>query len=329
MESLSGRPVPLAYPERARHLPWWRALWNYGRTNWILYLLGLPGLLVIFLIRYIPMFGLVVAFEDFRPETGFLSKWVGFRNFDVLFNSPAAVRLVRNTVVLNGLFLAVTLVCSILVALLLNEIRIAWFKKITQSLMFLPFFVSWSVVAIIVDGMLRQRAGTLTPLVVLIAGSPVDPFAKATWWPWILTIIRIWKDTGASCIIYLAVLTSINPELYEAAAMDGVNRIQRVTQISLPLLVPTIILMTLLAIGRIFYGDFGMIYTIIGQYPMLYTTTDVIDTYLIRALQSNANFGMSTAMGFLQALLGFVFVYGSNWLVKRYSEARGEDYSLF
>jgi putative aldouronate transport system permease protein len=275
------------------------------------------------------MFGIIVAFEDYRPQTGFFSEWVGLRNFDLLFNSPMALRLVRNTVLLNVLFLVVTLFASVTAALLLNELHIRWFKRISQSLMFLPFFVSWTVVAMIVEGLFHEDFGVLMPLVEAVTGESVNVFVKASWWPWILAALRVWKGTGSGCIVYLAVLTNVNPELYEAAAMDGANRIQRLRFISLPLLVPTVVLMTLLAIGRIFYGDFGMIYNILGTRPMLYETTDVIDTYLIRALQSNANFGLSTAMGLIQAVLGFLFVFGSNWAVRKYSERRGEDYALF
>lgn len=312
-----------------RSMTWWQALWEHARTNWTLYLLALPGILLIFLLRYIPMFGIIVAFEDYRPQTGFFSEWVWFRNFDLLFNSPMALRLVRNTLLLNLIFLVTTLFASVTAALLLNELRVKWFKRVTQSMMFLPFFVSWTVVAMIIEGLLHEQFGALMPLVEAVTGDSVNIFTRAELWPWILALVRIWKGTGSGCIVYLAVLTNVNPELYEAAAMDGANRIQRLRFISLPLLIPTIVLMTLLAIGRIFYGDFGMIYNILGARPMLYSTTDVIDTYLIRALQSNANFGMSTAMGLLQAVLGFIFVFGSNWLVRKYSQKRGEDYALF
>lgn len=308
---------------------WWQVLWEYSRTNWALFLLAAPGIVLIFLLNYIPMFGIIVAFEDFRPQTGFFSKWVWFRNFDLLFNSPMALRLIKNTVFLNLLFLVITLVASVLAALLLNELQVKWFKRISQSLMFLPFFVSWTVVAMIVEGLFHEQFGVLMPIIESVLGESVNVFAIAEWWPWILALLRVWKGTGSGCIIYLAVLTNVNPELYEAAAMDGANRVQRLRFISLPLLVPTVVLMTLLAVGRIFYGDFGMIYNILGTRPMLYSTTDVIDTYLIRALQSNANFGLSTAMGLIQAVLGFLFVFGSNWIVKKYSEKRGENYALF
>jgi putative aldouronate transport system permease protein len=144
-----------------------------------------------------------------------------------------------------------------------------------------------------------------------------------------LTAIRVWKGTGAGCIIYLAMLVSIDPGLYEAAAIDGASRWQRMRFISLPSLAPIVVLLVLLDVGRIFFGDFGMIYAVIGDKAQLYPTTDVIDTYLLRALRTNSNYGFSAAVGLLQSVLGFICIFGSNWLVKHYSERRGEDYSLF
>jgi putative aldouronate transport system permease protein len=195
--------------------------------------------------------------------------------------------------------------------------------------MFLPFFMSWTVVAMLVYGFFDYEAGMINTILKDLGIERVSFYSKPEWWPVILTTLRIWKGTGSGCILYLAVLVGIDPQLYEAAQIDGASRWARIRRISLPLLAPTIILVTLLAIGRIFYGDFGMIYAIVGNSASLYPTTDVIDTYIIRALQSTTNFGMSTAVGLSQSVLGFICVFGSNWVVKRWSEARGEDYSLF
>jgi putative aldouronate transport system permease protein len=327
--------IEISQPHRATAVQpsgvkgWAQELWEYSRANWPLFLLGLPGIAIIFLINYVPMFGVAVAFQDYRPQTGFLSEWVGLRNFALLFNSPAAFRIVRNTVLLNAIFLSTGLICAISMALLLNEIRLKWFKRISQSIMFLPFFLSWSVVSVLVEGQLSKDFGALTRFWFEMTGQSVDFYTQANWWPWILMVIRIWKDTGSGCIIYLAMLAGINPELYEAASIDGASRFQRVRAISLPLLIPTAILLTLLAVGRIFYGDAGLLYTVTSPFVALYPTTDIIETYIIRALRTNVNFGLTTAMGLLQSVMGFVFVMGSNWLVKRYSQRRGEDYSLF
>lgn len=292
-------------------------------------LLALPAILLIFLLKYIPMFGIVVAFEDFQAGKGFLSPWVGLRNFRLLFGSPILWRLVRNTISLNVLFLVAGTAFSVGMALMLNELSRPLFKKVAQSIMYLPFFMSWTVVAMLLYGFFDYESGMINSVLRAFNISPVFFYDKPAWWPAILTVLRIWKGTGSGCILYLAVLVGIDSQLYEAAEIDGASRWQRIRFISLPLLTPTIILVTLLAIGRIFYGDFGMIYTVVGDNALLYPTTDVIDTYIIRALATTTNFGMSTAVGLSQSVLGFICVFGSNWLVKKWSQRRGEDYSLF
>jgi putative aldouronate transport system permease protein len=297
--------------------------------NHLLLLLALPGVVLIFLLRYIPMFGIVVAFQDFHASTGFLSPWVGLHNFRLLFGAPVIWRLVRNTITLNVLFLIAETIFSVGTALMLNELGRPLFKKVAQSIMYLPFFMSWTVVAMILYGFFDYEGGLVNSVLRSLSISPMSFYDKPEWWPVILTTLRVWKGTGSGCILYLAVLVGIDSQLYEAAEIDGASRWQRMRFVSIPLLVPTIILLTLLAIGRIFYGDFGMIYTVVGSNALLYPTTDVIDTYIIRALQTTTNFGMSTAVGLSQSVLGFICVFGSNWLVRKWSERRGEDYSLF
>jgi putative aldouronate transport system permease protein len=302
-----------------------RNLLNYK----LLVLLAAPGLLLIFVINYIPMFGIVIAFEDFRAETGFLSQFIGLKNFELLFGSPIVGRLVFNTISLNTLFIICETIVSVGMALVINEIGNRFFRRIFQSIMFLPFFMSWAVISMLLFGWFDYEVGLLNTLLRSSGLDRISFYDNPDIWPGILAFLRVWKGTGSGCILYLAVLVGIDPQLYEAAAIDGASRLQRIRRISLPLLVPTIILVTLLSIGRIFYGDYGMIYAIIGSSASLWPTTDVIDTYIIRALQSTANFGMSTAVGLSQSVLGFICVFGSNWIAKKWSERRGEDYSLF
>lgn len=306
-----------------------KALWAYIKDNWILFALGTPAVILIFLFSYIPMMGTVMAFQDYSPRTMFASPFVGFRNFRLLVESPLVGRLIYNTIVLNFMFIVATTTCSVIVGLLLNEVRLAYYKRGLQSIMFLPFFMGWTIVSMVLFGLLDYQVGTVNALLTKFGYERILITDNAGWWPWILTIVRVWKGTGAGCIIYLAVLTGIDPQLYEAAAMDGANRWQRIRHVSLPSLIPVIILLVLLDIGRIFFGDFGMIYALVGDKAQLYATTDVIDTYLLRALRSNANYGFSAAIGLLQSVLGFICIFGSNWLVKKYSQRRGEDYTLF
>ncbi len=302
----------------------WREFVQYARQNWTLFFLALPGMVALFLFSYVPMFGTVVAFEDFSPRTGFLSPWVGLRNFRLLWGSSMLFRIVKNTILLNAMFIIATTTFAVVVALLLNEVRSRLFKRVSQSLMFLPFFMGWTIVAMVLFGLIDYQVGTINGLLTRMGFERIIITDKPALWPWILTAIRVWKDTGSGCIIYLAVLVGIDPQLYEAAAIDGANRWQRMRHISLPALTPTIILLTLLAIGRIFYGDVGMIYAVVGDKAALFPTTDVIDTYILRALRSNMNFGMSAAVGLSQSILGFIFVFGSNRLARKYF-----DYSLF
>jgi putative aldouronate transport system permease protein len=324
------RPQVQSPPHRStRKRPFHQELFAYIRENWLLFAIGAPALILIFLFSYIPMFGTVIAFQDYSPRTMFSSPWVGFRNFRLLVESPLVMRLVINTLTLNGMFIIATTFFAVLSALLLNEVRLVTFKRVAQSLMFLPFFMGWTVVAMVLYGLIDYQVGTINALLEALGRERIIITDDPSRWPWILTMIRIWKGTGSGCIIYLAALTSIDPQMYEAAAIDGANRWQRMRFISLPSLTPVIILLVLLDIGRIFFGDFGMIYAVIGDKAQLYPTTDVIDTYLLRALRTNSNYGFSAAIGLLQSVLGLICIFGSNWFVKKYSERRGEDYALF
>lgn len=305
------------------------AVWQFLRDNWILMAIAAPGMLLIFAFSYLPMFGMVMAFEDFSPRTGFLSPWVGWKNFSLLWQSPQILRLVKNTLLLNTMFITATTFCSIGAALLLNEIRNVYFKRVTQSIMFLPFFMGWTIVSMVLYGLIDYEVGTINSLIVMFGGERIIITDKPELWPAILTLIKIWKGTGSGCIIYLAVLVGIDPQLYEAAAIDGANRWHRIRYISLPSLVPVMILLVLMDIGKIFYGDFGMIYAVVGNRALLYPTTDVIDTYILRALRANSNYGLNAAVGLSQSVLGLICIYGANWLAKVYSRRRGEEYGLF
>lgn len=331
MTTATQTPRPhLQAPVRAKpRRPLHREIALYVRENWLLFLLGTPALFLIFLFSYIPMMGTVIAFQDYSPRTMFNSPWVGFRNFRLLVESPLVMRLIINTLTLNAMFIVATTFFAVTSALLLNEIRLVSFKRIAQSIMFLPFFMGWTVVAMVLYGLIDYQVGTINAFLSRMDMERVIITDNADLWPWILTLIRVWKGTGAGCIIYLAVLTSVDPQLYEAAAIDGASRWQRMRFISLPGLVPVIILLVLLDIGRIFFGDFGMIYAVIGDKAQLYRTTDVIDTYLLRALRTNSNYGFSAAVGLVQSVLGLICIFGSNWLVKKYSQRRGEDYAIF
>jgi putative aldouronate transport system permease protein len=306
-----------------------RKLGVYLRSNWLLYVIAGPGLLAILLFTYMPMLGNVIAFQDYSPVTLWSSPWVGLKNFRMLTTSPIFLRLVWNTIFLNMLFIAAETISGVTLALLINEIRLQWFKRIAQSFMFLPYFIGWPVVGVMLLSFISYDAGVLNNAMEMVGLERIAYTNTPEIWPGLLAVIRIWKYAGAQCIIYLASLASIDPQLYEAAAIDGASRVQRMRFISLPLMTGIVILLVLLSIGRIFYGDVGMIYALIRDYAELYPTTDVIDTYLLRALRANSNYGFSAAVGLIQSVVGFILVIGSNWIVRIYSRRKGEDYALF
>jgi putative aldouronate transport system permease protein len=283
------------------------------------YLLAVPGLLFFIVFCYLPMFGVVIAFKDFQMSKGVLgSPWNGFRNFEFFFTSGDAWRVTRNTLFLNSLFIIFITFFQVLFAIALNEIKSDGFKRICQSIMFLPYFMSWIIVSVIVSGFLGSDMGVINKALNAMGMEPVAWFSRPDLWPAILVALNVWKWTGYGVIIYLAAIVGIDGSLFEAAVIDGAGRARRILHITLPLLKPTIMILTLLSIGKIFVGDVGLIYGIIGDNAMLFSTTDVIDTFVLRALRTSSDLGMSTAIGLWQSVMGFVVVLFSNRFARRY-----------
>lgn len=288
--------------------------------NRTLLLMFLPVAALLFLFNYLPLAGLVIAFKDFDFAKGiFGSGWMDplLNNFDYLFSSDAAFRAIRNTILLNALFIFVGLLFEVGLALLLNEIRNKYFKRVTQSLTFLPFFISWIVVGVFAYNLMSYENGAFNRMLEWVGMQPIDFYSEAGLWPLILTIAIRWKVTGYGTIIYLAALTSIDNSYYEAASIDGASRWQQIRYISIPMLKPTIIILTLLAVGRIMNADFGMFYAMVGDASLLFPTTDVIDTFVYRSLRKSGDIGMASAAGFLQSLVAFVLVIGSNYAARK------------
>lgn len=288
------------------------------RKNRYLYLLALPGLLFLLLFAYMPMLGHLLAFQRYRLADGlFGSEWIGFQNFEFFFQGNDWLRVTWNTVFLNGLFLVFGLGTAVVLAILLNEVTGKWFKKTAQSFVFLPYFISWLVVSMMLQTMFSSTEGMMNQALTALGFEGVDWYLSPGVWPYILTFVYVWKVAGYNSIIFLASITSISSEYYECAKMEGASRFQQIMYITLPLLRPIIIIMTLLGIGRIFYGDFGMIYAIIGDVGVLFPTTDVIDTYAYRALRQMGNFSMSSAIILYQSLMGLIAVVFFNWLTRK------------
>ncbi|QMV41397.1 ABC transporter permease [Cohnella cholangitidis] len=289
--------------------------------NPFLYAMAAPGLLFFLVFSYFPIYGIMIAFKDYNFAKGIAgSDWVGFKNFDYFFTSDDFWVILRNTLMLNMLFILFTTAAAVLIALMFNEIRNKYFKRISQSFIFLPYFMSWIVVGMIVQSLFGGEEPMINAWLQNIGLEPVNWMFESKLWPYILTVIRVWQGAGYLSIIFLAAITGISEDLYEAARIDGASKLQIVLRITLPLLVPTIMIMTLLSVGKIFNGDFAMIYAIIGDNSLLYPTTDVIDTFVFRSMRQLHDFGMSSAVGLFQSVMGLIFVIAANWVTRRVSK---------
>lgn len=285
------------------------------------YLLLLPAALYTFLFGYATMPYMVIAFENYNYQTGLLSPWVWFKNFEFFFSTDGWWVVTSNTLKLNFLFIVVGTVFALFLSLLLNEIRLRRYAKTVQTVYLFPSFISWIIVSYMVYALFGTQYGIINNLMQSLG---IAGFKNYNWyshpehWTSILVSMRLWKGVGMGTVIYLAAITGIDGELYEAAIIDGANRYQRILHITLPLLLPTMAILMLMDIGKIFYGDFGMIYAVIGDASLLYPTTDVIDTYVFRALRKTGDPSIAMAVGLYQSLIGFLLVFGVNAFTRRF-----------
>ena len=286
-------------------------------VNKYMYLMALPGLLWFFVFAYLPLVGIIIAFEDFHPLRGLLhSKFVGFDNFKFFFTSLDWKRVTVNTLFLNTLFIGFQIIFAVAIAVMITEINYRMFKRFTQSLVILPHFISWTVVAMFLTAFLSTDTGLINRLLMSIGLQSVSFYNTAGVWPAILVILRIWKGAGFGSVVYIATITGFDQEIYEAAKIDGASRWKCIVRITLPMLRNTVILLTLFNIGHIFYGDFGMIYAMVGDNYLLMPATDVIDTFVFRTLRMMGNMGMSAAVGLYQSVVGFILVIIANGLAR-------------
>jgi len=298
----------------------WRLANANTKRDVALLMMMLPGLLVLFVFAYLPMFGIIIAFKDYRAYQGVLgSQWVGLKNFQYLFGTDDARRIVVNTLAMNALFIVSVLVVALAIALLLKEVQGSsrWLSKFYQSTLFFPYLFSYVIINYFVFALLNTSNGFVNHTLEAVGVHPVNWYQSAQSWPVILTLVTVWKNAGFWSIVYLAGIIAINPEYYEAATIDGASRWRQMWRITLPLLKPLIVINLLLSIGRIFYADFGLFYQVTRNAPELYPTTDVIDTYVYRTLTTIGDVGMASAAGTFQAVVGFLLVLFSNWLVRR------------
>lgn len=277
-----------------------------------LLLLAAPGIVWFVVFAYGPMVGLIVAFKDFNVRDGiFGSPWNGLANFRYFLSSGDAFNIVANTLVLNALFLSASLFVGLLLALMLNEIRGQYFRRFMQSTIFFPYFVSPIVISLMLQAILSGvggRGGMFNDMLNVFDVPQLSWYTTPGAWPWILTVVKVWQLGGYTSVIFLAAITSISEEIYEAAAIDGAGRARMALSITTPLLLPTMGILIVLGVGRIFFGDFATIYAIVQDNGILFPTTDVIDTYVFRSLRTIGNFGTTAAIGLFQSVVGFVFV---------------------
>ncbi|MBI4928752.1 MAG: sugar ABC transporter permease [Anaerolineae bacterium] len=288
------------------------------RKNSAFIFMSLPGILLVLVFSYLPMPGIIIAFKNFKANLGLWdSAWVGFKNFQFLFATDIAWRITINTVFLNTIFIITSIVGSLCLALLLNEVRIKFLARFYQSAVFFPYFISWVIVGLFGYALLNYDNGLLNMTLDKLGLDRIDWYKSPTLWPAILTITNLWKGAGYWSIVYLAAMMGISPEYYEAAELDGASRWKQIIRITLPLITPLIIINFLLSVGRIFFADFGMFYYVTRDSKLLYPTTDVIDTYVFRALRQLGDFGMAGAAGLYQSVVGFLTIMIANWVVKR------------
>lgn len=286
-----------------------------------LFLMMIPGLLYLIINNYIPMFGLFIAFKSINFRLGFFgSPWVGLENFKYLFSSSNAWIITRNTLLYNVGFIIINTTAAITLAIFLNEITSKVFMRIYQTVILLPFLISMVIISYLVYALLSSETGFIDKTILPLLGlDPVSWYSEPKYWPFILTVVKMWSYVGFLCIVYLASIVGIDKEYFEAATLDGASKWKQIKHITLPLIKPVIILMVLFAIGKIFYSDFGLFYQIPRNSGTLYPTTNVIDTYVYRGLLQLGDLGMSSAAGFYQSLVGFILVITSKLVVKKIS----------
>lgn len=283
-----------------------------------LYSLCFIPILLVFIFCYIPMFGIIIAFKNYKYNKGILgSEWVGLDNFKFFINSNDFWRITWNTLELNFIFIVLGIVAAVLVAILLFELRSRNCTKIYQTVLITPHFMSWVIVSYIVYAFLNPSYGMLNRIIEAFGGTPIEWYSMPEVWTWILTICSIWKHVGMDSVVYYAALMGIDTSLFEAAEIDGANKLQSIWHITVPSLIPLITILTILKIGHIFRADFGLFYQVTRDVGALYSRTDVIDTYVYRTMREIGDMGMSAAVGLLQSVVGFVLVIITNAVTKK------------
>ena len=302
------------------------SLWHVIAQNKTLLLMCVPAIVFFFVFSYMPMPGAYIAFTNFQYNKGiWASPFVGLQNFQFLFMSGQLGLLLRNTILYNLAFIVLGNVLQLTFAILLNEVQSKRYKKVTQSMMFLPYFISDVLVSLLVYNLLNYDYGFISNLVRALGGEMPKVYQMAGAWPIIIVLVNLWKGTGYGTVVYFAAITGMDSSMLEAVQIDGANGFQRIRYIILPTLKPTVVILFLFAIGGILKGNFGLFYNLVGNNSMLFNTTDIIETYVYRSMMNSFNFSQSSAVGLFQSVVGFFIVIGANAFVKKLDP----DYALF
>ncbi|OJX98077.1 MAG: sugar ABC transporter permease [Micrococcales bacterium 73-15] len=292
----------------------------------MLLIMCLPAIIFFLVFSYGPLPGSYVAFTNYNYRDGiFGSPFVGLKNFEFLIKSGQLWLLTRNTILYNVAFIVLGNILQIALAIMLNEIRLKYFKKVSQAIMFLPYFISVVLIGVIAFNLLNYDTGAINALLQQAGGDPIKFYSIVGIWPVIIILFQLWQSTGYGSIVYFAAIMGIDGSMFEAAAVDGASAWQRIRYIILPSLKPTFIILLLFALGGIMRGNFGLFWNLIGNNAALFPTTDIIETSVYRMIMSQNNFTMSTAVGLYQSLFGFALVMLCNWIVRRMNP----DYALF
>ncbi len=296
------------------------------KENRTLLIMCLPAVVYFIVFAYAPMPGNYIAFTNFNFRDGiFGSPFVGFKNFEFLIKSGQLWLLTRNTVLYNVAFIGIGNILQITIALMLNEIRNKYFKKVSQTIMFLPYFISAVLIGAIAFNILNYDTGVVNTIIRNAGGDPLKIYSNAGAWPFIIVFCQLWQSTGYGSIVYFASIMGIDKSMIEAAQVDGATSWQRIRYVILPNLKPTFVILFLFSLGGIMKGNFGLFWNLIGNNSQLYATTDIIETSVYRMMMSQNNFTSSTAVGLYQSLFGFILVMVSNWIVRKINK----DYALF
>ena len=301
-------------------------IWHEVSNNKVLLLMVLPAILYFLIFHYLPMFGVILAFKKYDYALGILkSEWIGLKNFEFFFKSGQAYTVTRNTFLYNIVFILLGNFMQLAAAIFLTEIGSKRVRKTAQTCIFFPYFISWVVVGAFVYNLFSYDYGMVNSILKSLSLEPINVYTEPKYWPFILVILNVWKGLGYGSVVYMATITGIDTSIYEAAEIDGASIMKRIWHITIPSLRATMITLILLALGRVFRGNLTMFYSLVGNNGLLYNYTDVIDTFTFRTLLFSNDIGMSSAVGFYQSVLCFVFIMLANSIVKKVDD----DSALF